>query len=74
VVLLAKGGLDVEETRRVFPRLAEMPFDAVYKPMATVHEADDDGRTVVRCFVKGPPTSCSPGPPTTSTPAGRASR
>ena len=55
VVLAAKGGLDVEETRRVFPRLAEVPFDAEYKLMATFHEIDDGGRTVVRCFVKGAP-------------------
>jgi P-type Ca2+ transporter type 2C len=55
VVLAAKSGLDVEETRRAFPRLAEVPFDAEYKLMATFHEVDDGGRTVVRCFVKGAP-------------------
>jgi P-type Ca2+ transporter type 2C len=55
VVLAAKGGLDVEETRRAFPRLAEVPFDAEYKLMATFHEVDDGGRAVVRCFVKGAP-------------------
>jgi Ca2+-transporting ATPase len=55
VVLAAKGGLDVEETRRTFPRLAEVPFDAEYKLMATFHEMDDGGRRVVRCFVKGAP-------------------
>ena len=32
-----------------------MPFDAEYKLMATFHEMEDDGRTVVRCFVKGAP-------------------
>ncbi len=55
VVLAAKSGLDVEETRRAFPRLAEVPFDAEYKLMATFHEMDDRGRPVVRCFVKGAP-------------------
>ena len=55
VVLAAKGGLDVEETRKTYPRVAEVPFDAEYKLMATFHEMDDDGRNVVRCFVKGAP-------------------
>ena len=55
VVLAAKSGLDVEETRRTLPRLAEVPFDAEYKLMATFHEMDDGGRAVVRCFVKGAP-------------------
>jgi Ca2+-transporting ATPase len=55
VVLAAKGGIDVEETRRTFPRVAEVPFDAEYKLMATFHEMEDGGRHVVRCFVKGAP-------------------
>jgi Ca2+-transporting ATPase len=55
VVLAAKGGLDVEETRRTFPRVAEVPFDAEYKLMATFHEIDDGDRRLVRCFVKGAP-------------------
>jgi Ca2+-transporting ATPase len=55
VVLAAKGGLDVDETRRVYPRLAEVPFDSEYKLMATFHEMEDDGRKVVRCLVKGAP-------------------
>ena len=55
VVLAAKGGLDVDETRRVYPRVAEVPFDSEYKLMATFHEMEDDGRKVVRCFVKGAP-------------------
>jgi Ca2+-transporting ATPase len=55
VVVAAKGGLDVEETRRVYPRVAEVPFDAEYKLMATFHEMEHDGRAVVRCFVKGAP-------------------
>jgi P-type Ca2+ transporter type 2C len=55
VVLAAKGGLDVDETRRRFPRVGEVPFDSEYKFMATFHELEDDGRKVVRCFVKGAP-------------------
>ena len=55
VVLAAKGGLDVQEIRRTYPRVAEVPFDAEYKLMATFHEMEDGGRTVVRCFVKGAP-------------------
>ena len=55
VVLAAKGGLDVDETRRVYPRVGEVPFDSEYKFMATFHEMESDGRKVVRCFVKGAP-------------------
>src|SRR5688572_13391946 len=55
VVLAAKGGVDVDETRRLYPRAAEVPFDAEYKLMATFHEMEHQGRTVVRCFVKGAP-------------------
>ena len=38
VVLAAKGGLDIEELRAVHPRVAEVPFDAAYKLMATFHD------------------------------------
>jgi P-type Ca2+ transporter type 2C len=55
VVLAAKGGLDVDEMRREFPRVAEVPFDSDYKFMATFHEMEADGRKVIRCFVKGAP-------------------
>ncbi|MEZ0234828.1 MAG: cation-translocating P-type ATPase [Actinomycetota bacterium] len=55
VVLAAKGGIDVDETRRVYPRVAEVPFDSEYKLMATFHQMEVDGRNVVRCFVKGAP-------------------
>jgi Ca2+-transporting ATPase len=55
VVLAEKAGLDVEETRRTYPRIAEVPFDAEYKLMATFHEMEERGRRVVRCFVKGAP-------------------
>jgi P-type Ca2+ transporter type 2C len=56
IVLGAKGGLDIEETRRTYPRIAEVPFDSEYKFMATFHEmTGTDGRPVVRCYVKGAP-------------------
>ena len=56
VVLAAKGGLDVLETRSTYPRLSEVPFDAEYKLMATFHQMTDAaGAPVVRCFVKGAP-------------------
>jgi Ca2+-transporting ATPase len=55
VVLAAKGGIDVEGTRRLYPRVAEVPFDSDYKFMATFHEMPEDGRNVVRCMVKGAP-------------------
>ncbi|MDM7856294.1 cation-translocating P-type ATPase [Cellulomonas alba] len=51
VVLAEKAGIDVLETRRTYPRVAEVPFDAAYKFMATFHEMDG----VIRCYVKGAP-------------------
>ena len=55
VVLAAKGGIDVDETRRTLPRVGEVPFDSEYKFMATFHEMQNGGGRVVRCFVKGAP-------------------
>ena len=56
IVLGAKGGLDIEETRATYPRVAEIPFDSEYKFMGTFHEmTGQDGRPVVRCYVKGAP-------------------
>jgi len=56
VVLAAKGGVDPELTRQRYPRIAEVPFDAAYKFMATFHELQDEsGRTVIRAYVKGAP-------------------
>ena len=55
VVLAAKGGLNVEETRRLLPRVGEVPFDAEYKLMATFHDIEEGGRKITRCFVKGAP-------------------
>src|ERR671913_260384 len=56
IVLAAKGGLDLAETRAAYPRVAEVPFDSDYKFMATFHNmTGPDGRPVVRCYVKGAP-------------------
>ncbi|HET8786071.1 MAG TPA: HAD-IC family P-type ATPase [Candidatus Limnocylindrales bacterium] len=56
VVLAAKGGVDPTLTREKYPRIAEVPFDAAYKFMATFHRmTDENGRDVVRCYVKGAP-------------------
>ena len=50
VVLAAKGGVDATGTREQYPRLAELPFDAAYKLMATFHRMTDaSGSEVVRC-------------------------
>jgi Ca2+-transporting ATPase len=56
IVLGAKGGLDIDETRATYPRIAEVPFDSDYKFMATFHEMQGaGGAPVVRCYVKGAP-------------------
>jgi Ca2+-transporting ATPase len=56
IVLAAKGGLDLEQTRLEHPRIAEVPFDSDYKFMATFHEmTGPTGAPVVRCYVKGAP-------------------
>ncbi len=56
VALAAKGGIDAVSTRHVYPRIAELPFDAEYKLMATFHRmTDETGKAVIRCFVKGAP-------------------
>src|SRR5579871_5107643 len=56
VVLAEKGGIDTVTTRQEYPRIAELPFDAEYKMMATFNNMrDETGRDVVRCLVKGAP-------------------
>jgi P-type Ca2+ transporter type 2C len=56
VVLAAKGGIDAVSTRDRYPRVAELPFDAAYKLMATFHKMTEaSGKEVIRCFVKGAP-------------------
>ena len=55
VVLAAKLGVNAEETRRAYPRLAEVPFDSAYKFMATFHRVTLDGVEHVVELVKGGP-------------------
>ena len=56
IVLAAKGGVDAVSTRQAYPRIAELPFDAAYKLMATFHRmTSESGPEVVRCYVKGAP-------------------
>ena len=46
----------MEGARQMYPRVAEVPFDSDYKFMATFHNmTDEQGKPVVRCFVKGAP-------------------
>jgi len=54
LVLGHKAGLDIDATRERYPRLATLPFDPTYKLMAVfTRAADESGKQVVRCFVKG---------------------
>jgi Ca2+-transporting ATPase len=55
VVLAAKVGVSAEDTRRTYPRLAEVPFDSAYKFMATFHRLPlKEGEQIV-ALVKGGP-------------------
>ncbi|MDD5215143.1 MAG: calcium-translocating P-type ATPase, PMCA-type [Methylococcales bacterium] len=51
LVLAEKGGMNYEHARMEYPRLAEIPFDAEHKFMATFHRHGGD----VLIFVKGAP-------------------
>jgi Ca2+-transporting ATPase len=55
VVLAAKLGVDADETRRTYPRLAEVPFDSDYKFMATFHRVEIEGAEFIVELVKGAP-------------------
>ncbi|MGI9666093.1 MAG: cation-translocating P-type ATPase [Acidimicrobiia bacterium] len=55
VVLAAKLGIDAEESRRAYPRLAEVPFDSSYKFMATVHTVPIAGEQRTILLAKGAP-------------------
>lgn len=55
-VLAEKGGVDVREFRRTYPRVASVPFDSDYKFMATFHRMPGaDGSPLIRAYVKGAP-------------------
>ena len=51
IVLAAKGGLDIAETRSSYPRIAEVPFDSDYKFMATFHQMTGGGRRAGRALL-----------------------
>jgi P-type Ca2+ transporter type 2C len=55
VVLAAKLGVDADETRRAYPRRAEVPFDSEYKFMATFHRVEVNGAEHLIELVKGAP-------------------
>lgn len=52
IVAAMKAGLDVEQERRCFHRVDEIPFDPAYRFMATLHH---DHRGDAFVFVKGAP-------------------
>ncbi len=51
LMLTEKAGLNYENARMEYPRLAEIPFDAAHKFMATFHRHGDE----ILIFVKGAP-------------------
>ncbi len=55
VVAAAKAGLWREEIEKVYPRKAEVPFDADRKRMSTVHPFNENGKNGYIAFVKGAP-------------------
>ncbi|WP_298134764.1 cation-transporting P-type ATPase [Micropruina sp.] len=55
VVLAAKLGVDAEETRRSYPRVAEVPFDSDYKFMVTYHHVPLRGAVQFVGAIKGGP-------------------
>lgn len=52
LVAAIKAGYDIDALRTGFARIDEIPFDAAYRYMATLHDAPDSGR--IMC-VKGAP-------------------
>ncbi|MFI3155104.1 MAG: HAD-IC family P-type ATPase [Methylococcaceae bacterium] len=51
LVLAAKGGIDKKQAILQLPRIAEIPFDAEHKFMATFHQQGDQ----IKVFIKGAP-------------------
>ena len=60
VVLAEKGGIDVDETRRAYPRVGEVPFDSDYKFMATFHESRTAAGTSSAASSRARRMCCSP--------------
>ncbi|PKH03296.1 metal-transporting ATPase [Psychromonas sp. MB-3u-54] len=56
LILAEKGGVSGAEINQRLPRMAEIPFDAQHKFMATFHQLDDQ----VQLFVKGAPDALLP--------------
>jgi Ca2+-transporting ATPase len=54
-VLAAKLGVSARETRRAYPRLAEVPFDSAYKFMSTLHRVPINGEERLVLLTKGAP-------------------
>ncbi|EKU76004.1 MULTISPECIES: HAD-IC family P-type ATPase [Sphingobium] len=52
VALAMKAGLSADHVRDEWPRIDEIPFDAAYRFMATLHRAPDGSSAI---FVKGAP-------------------
>lgn len=53
VCLAMKAGIGMEEMRRAYPRLDEIPFDATHRFMATLHHDHQSGQPFM--VVKGAP-------------------
>lgn len=55
-VLAEKGGLNVQEFRKNYPRISSIPFDSDYKFMATFHTMKTPSeKSVIRAYIKGAP-------------------
>ncbi|HET9663605.1 MAG TPA: HAD-IC family P-type ATPase, partial [Burkholderiales bacterium] len=52
VALAMKSGLNPDHVRAEWPRLDEIPFDASYRYMASLHRSPDGGAAI---FIKGAP-------------------
>ena len=75
VVLAAKLGVDAEESRREYPRVAEVPFDSAYKFMATFHNVpSDEGPPPARTGQGGPRRRARPVHGSGDSRGGRADR
>ena len=58
IALAIKAGVDAEAARRDFPRLAEIPFDARHRFMATLKRPAPTGLSPSRARPNGCSNSC----------------